>query len=108
MLLNLSVNNAITIMAATLFVLGILSVSAGMIILVSKVMGGDLKEITKQSIRLAQKGIAEDVAGLVGNASTLVDAVNQMVRTASGVGIFLVVIGFPLILFAYYLLLQVK
>jgi len=107
-MLNISVNNAVMVMAATLFVMGILSVTAGMIILISKVMGGDLKEITKQSIRLAQKGIAEDVAGLVGNASSLVDAVNQMVRTASGVGIFLVVIGFPLILFAYYLLLQVK
>ena len=107
-MLPISVNNAVLIMAASLFVLGILSVTAGMIILVSKVMGGDIKEITKQSIRLAQKGIAEDVAGLVGNASTLVDAVNQMVRTASGVGIFLVVIGFPLILLAYYLLMQVK
>jgi hypothetical protein len=107
-MLTISVNNSVLIMAATLFVLGILSVMAGMVILVSKVMGGDLKEISKQSIRLAQKGIAEDVAGLVGNASTLVDAVNQMVRTASGVGIFLVVIGFPLILFAYYLLLQIK
>jgi hypothetical protein len=105
---TISVTDSVLIMAATLFVLGILSVLAGMIILISKVMGGDLKEITKQSIRLAQKGIAEDVAGLVGNASTLVDAVNQMVRTASGVGIFLVVIGFPLILFAYYLLMQVK
>jgi hypothetical protein len=105
---TISVSNSVLIMAATLFVLGILSVLAGMIILISKVMGGDLKEITKQSIRLAQKGIAEDVAGLVGNASTLVDAVNQMVRTASGVGIFLVVIGFPLILFAYYLLMQIK
>jgi hypothetical protein len=30
------------------------------------------------------------------------------VRTASGVGIFLVVMGFPLILLAYYLLMQVK
>ena len=105
---DISVPNAVMIMAAILFVLGILSVIAGMTILVSKVMAGDLKEISKQSIRLAQKGIAEDVAGLVGNASTLVDAVNQMVRTASGVGIFLVVIGFPLILFAYYLLMQVK
>ncbi|MGD0002915.1 MAG: hypothetical protein ABSE06_01655 [Anaerolineaceae bacterium] len=107
-MLTISVNNSVLIMAATLFVLGILCVIFGMIILVSKVMGGDIKEITKQSIRLAQKGIAEDVAGLVGNASTLVDAVNQMVRTASGVGIFLVVVGFPLILLAYYLLMQVK
>jgi hypothetical protein len=107
-MLEISVNNAVLIMAATMFVLGILSEIAGMIILISKVMGGDLKEISKQSIRLAQKGIAEDIAGLVGNASTLVDAVNQMVRTASGVGIFLVVIGFPLILLAYYLLMQVK
>jgi hypothetical protein len=105
---TMSIDTFILIIAACLFLLGVFSVAIGMIILVSKVMGGDLKEIAKQTARLAQKGVAEEVAGLVGNASSLLDAVNQMVRTASGVGIFMVLIGFPLIILGYYLLLQVK
>jgi hypothetical protein len=104
----LTVETLTYIMAACLFIMGILSLAAGITILVAKVMSGDLTEIAKQTARLAQKGIAEDVAGLVGNASTLLDVVNQMVRTATGVGIFLVLIGFPLIGIAYYLLSQLK
>lgn len=104
----ITVESLTYIMAACLFVMGVLSLAAGISILVVKVMSGDLTEIAKQTARLAQKGIAEEVAGLVGNASSLLDAVNQMVRTAAGVGIFLVLIGFPLVGVAYYLLSQLR
>ena len=104
----ITVESLTYIMAACMFIMGVLSLVAGISILVAKVMSGDLIEIAKQTARLAQKGIAEEVAGLVGNASSLLDAVNQMVRTASGVGIFLVLIGFPLVGAAYYLLSQLK
>lgn len=104
----LTVNDLLITISAVLFLMGIVSIGAGVVILVTKVMGGDIKLITDQASQLAQKGVAEDVSGLVGNASKLVDSLNDLVRTASGVGIFLVIIGFVLMMTAYYLLIQIK
>lgn len=104
----LTIDDLLLTISAVLFLLGIVSIGTGVVILVTKVMGGDIKLITAQASSLAQKGIAEDVTGLVGNASKLIDSLNDLVRTASGVGIFLVVIGFVLMMTAYYLLIQIK
>jgi hypothetical protein len=66
--------------------------------------GGEaVHSIASQAKRLAQKGLAEEVSGLVGNASSLVDAVNQLVRTNAGVGIFLVVFGFVMVFGAFWM-----
>lgn len=104
----LTVNDLITIIAACLFLLGIIAIGAGILVLVSRVMGEDLKQISNQTALLVKKGIAEDVTGLVGNASSLIDSLNQLVKTASGIGIFLVICGFVLIISAYYLLLKIQ
>ena len=71
-------------------------------------MGKELQTIADQTSKLAQKGITDDVAGLVGNARTLIEALNQMVKTTAGVGIFLVIIGFVLLAAAYGLVLQIR
>jgi len=107
-MLPLTVNDLLLSISAVLFLLGIVGIGCGVVILVTKVMGGDIKLITAQASDLAKKGIAEDVTGLVGNASKLVDSLNDLVRTASGVGIFLVIVGFVLMMTAYYLLIQIK
>ena len=104
----LTVDDLLLTISAVLFLLGIVTIGAGVVILVTKVMGGDIKLITDQASALTQKGITEDVTGLVGNASKLIDSLNDLVRTASGVGIFLVIIGFVLMMTAYYLLIQIK
>jgi len=57
---------------------------------------------------LAQKGIAEDVAGLVGNASSLLSATNELVRTSAGIGVFLAVLGVVLMAAATWLVLQIS
>jgi hypothetical protein len=93
-------------MAICLFILGVLSIVAGVFILIYKVMGEDLRVIANQTAKLAQKGIVDDVAGLVGNASTLVVALNQLVKTATGVGFFLNILGILLMAAAYYLIKQ--
>jgi len=67
----------------------------------------DVKNLASQTARLAQKGLVEEMSGLVGNASTLVDAMNQLVRTTRGIGIFLSILGMLLMGFACYLALQV-
>ena len=98
-----NVNQFLMTIATSLFLLGLLMMAAGIWMLVKRVMGNELKQITQQTTRLAQKGITEDVAGLVGNAGQLVEALNSLVKTASGVGIFLNLAGFLLILASYYI-----
>jgi hypothetical protein len=97
-----------TIMTATLFFLGVIGLILGIIVLFRKVMGEETRVISKQTARLAQKGIAEDVSGLVGNASVLLDSLNQLIKTSSGVGIFLTVLGVILLAAAYFAVQQIR
>jgi hypothetical protein len=99
-------NQFYLIMAAILLVMGVVALGAGIIMLVFRVSGKDIHTIANQTLRLAQKGVAEEVSGLVGNASALLEALNQLVRTATGVGAFLVMVGFILFGAAYYLVKQ--
>ena len=105
-MIPMTVNNLIITMAVCLFGLGVVAIGAGVFVLISRVMGDDLRTISNQTAQLAKKGFAEDVSGLVGNASELVGALTELVRTTSGIGIFLILIGFILLLAAYYLVLQ--
>lgn len=100
-LINLSDTLRVIVTAMAIF--GAISLAAGIYVLFHKVMGGELKVIASQTTRLAQKGIAEEIAGLVGNASALLDALNQLVRTTTGVGVFLTLIGLILMVAAYFL-----
>jgi hypothetical protein len=99
-----SVPEFLMTMAACLFLMGVCCVGAGVFILLSKVVGSDLRTIAQQTAKLAQKGISDDVAGLVGNASALVGALNELVRTTTGIGVFLVLAGFLQVLAAYFIL----
>jgi hypothetical protein len=90
-----------------LFLLGFLTFIAGILILVFRTSGSEVKALATQTARLAQKGISEEVAGLVGNASTLVDAMDQLVRTTRGIGIFLTVLGLIMMGVACWLAIQV-
>jgi formate hydrogenlyase subunit 3/multisubunit Na+/H+ antiporter MnhD subunit len=90
-----------------LFILGMITFAAGVLIIVFRTSSTDVKSLAAQTARLAQKGLAEEVSGLVGNASDLVDAMNQLVRTTRGVGIFLMVIGMAMMGLACWLAIQV-
>jgi hypothetical protein len=57
-------------------------------------LGGDLRKIAEQTATLA-KGIAKKVAGLVGNASTLVRSRTVVNRLPASV--FLILIGMVLL-----------
>ncbi len=103
---NINLHSALSIIVIVMAGLGAISLAAGIFILFRKVMGDELKVIATQTTRLAQKGIAEEISGLVGNASALLDALNQLVKTTTGVGVFLSLIGFILMVAAYYLGLQ--
>jgi hypothetical protein len=104
---SITVSDFILTMAGALLIMGIITLACGVYILVSKVMGKDIQTLATQTTKLAQKGVAEDVAGLVGNASSLIDAMNQMVKTSSGIGIFLVLISFALMSASFWLVIQI-
>jgi hypothetical protein len=95
------------IMSVLLFGLGVLTSITGVIILTTRAAGRDMRTIANQTTQLAQKGLAEDVAGLVGNASALLDAMNKLVRTTAGVGVFLTLFGLVLMALATWLALQI-
>jgi hypothetical protein len=103
----LSVNDFILTMATGLFLMGLICLAAGIILLVVRATGQDVRTIAEQSVKLAQKGLAEDVSGLVGNASALVNAMNQLAQTTAGIGIFLMIIGLVLIGAAYLVVIQI-
>lgn len=103
----ISIHDFILTMAACLFLMGMLCSGTGVFILVSRAFSKDLKVIAQQTTRLAQKGVSDDVSGLVGNASVLVGALADLVKTISGVGVFLILVGFLFVGSAYYLVTQV-
>ena len=107
MVLEMSRNDFFFTMAGILLALGVLLLIIGVIVLITRALGGDIKKIASQTAQLAQKGIAEEVAGLVGNASTLMESLTDLVKTAAGVGTFLVLIGILLIAASFGLALQI-
>ena len=105
--LPLSPYNLLLIMTIILFLLGIATFITGVLILAIRATGRDVKTLTAQTARLAQKGLAEDVAGLVGNASALLDAMNQLIRTTAGIGILLTLVGLILMGTGCWLAIQI-
>ena len=105
-MIPISSHDILISMAILLFFLGIATTIFGIAVLVTRAVSRDIRTLAKQTTRLVQKGIAEEVAGLVGNASALLDAVNQLTRTAAGVGVFLTLFGLLLIVSASWLVIQ--
>lgn len=94
-------------MATGLLLLGVISFAIALYLLVSKAVGKDTRTIAEQTAELAKKGIADDVSGLVGNASSLLNALDQLVKTSAGIGIFLMIISIILMGGAYLLITQI-
>jgi hypothetical protein len=94
-------------MAVGLFVVGVITFWVGVFLLAFRSAGKDVHAIATQTTRLAQKGLAEDIAGLVGNASALINAMNDLVRTTTGIGIFLTINGLLLMGFAIWFVLRI-
>jgi len=95
------------LMAIVLFLMGLIFTFIGILILTVRVSGKDVRALALQTTRLAQKGLAEDIAGLVGNASSLLTALNDMARTTAGIGVFITLIGLILMVSASVLALKI-
>ena len=90
-------------MSVTIFIVGLVTFVIGAIILIAGAFGKERANILAQTNRLAQKGLAEEVSGLVGNASTLLGAMNEMITTRNGIGIVMMIIGGILMITGFYL-----
>jgi hypothetical protein len=106
--LNVEIFDIKLLMVIGLFLLGAITLLVGIILLITRSAGKEVRTLATQTAKLARKGIAEDVAGLVGNASNLLSATNELVRTSAGIGVFLAVLGFLLMGAAIWLVLQIS
>jgi hypothetical protein len=97
-------SDIVFVLACSLTILGVISIAAGIIVLITRVTGKTVHSIATQTARLAQKGLTEEIAGLVGNASSLMDAINQLARTSAGIGVFLVLFGFVMLVSAFVMI----
>lgn len=97
------INQLRALMSATIFVVGLATFVIGTAILIAGAFGKERANILAQTNRLAQKGLAEEVSGLVGNVSTLLSAMNEMLTTRNGTGIVMMLIGGGLMITSFYL-----
>ncbi len=105
---NLDIFDLKLLMVIGLFLLGAITLLIGILLLVTRSAGKEVRALTTQTAQLVKKGIAEDVAGLVGNASNLLSATNDLVRTSAGIGVFLAILGFLLMTAATWLVLKIS
>ncbi len=92
-MISIPADQLMLLMAITLFILGLLGVIIGIIILVTRTASQEVRTIATQTTRLAQKGLSDDIVGLVGNTSALLEALNALVRTTAGIGVFITIVG---------------
>jgi len=90
-------------MATVMFLLGLIVLLLSIFILIKQAIGRDIKTIAKQTAKLGEKGITDNIAGLVGNASALVNALHDLSKTNTGIGVFLVFLGIALLTTAYFI-----
>jgi hypothetical protein len=107
-ILDLNIFDLKFLMVIGLFILGAITLLVGVLLLVTRSASKEVRTLATQSAQLAKKGIAEDVAGLVGNASNLLSATNDLVRTSAGIGVFLAILGFLLMTVATWLVLKIS
>ncbi|MGB9798609.1 MAG: hypothetical protein ACPLUL_00750 [Thermanaerothrix sp.] len=102
-LFEMTKNDFFFTLAGLLLVLGVVCFLVGLITLASRVLGNDIQRLATQTAKMIQKGVSEEIAGLVGNAATLIESLNQLVHTTAGIGVFLMLVGMLLMLASYLL-----
>jgi hypothetical protein len=96
----------ITLLTLVFMGLGLIAFLTGFIVLLTRVLGKGITQIAKETQKVVQKGITEEIASIIGNASVLIDSLNQMVTTSAGIGVFLMVLGVLLMAGSFALFLR--
>jgi len=103
----LTANDFVITLAGAVLLLGVISFVIGLFTLAFKVSSSEFSEISAYSAKLMSKGLTDDVSELVGNASSLLEAISQMTKTKAGVGMFLIIVSFIFFVVSYYLVKQI-
>ncbi len=84
-------------MALVLFLLGLAVFLTGIALLTLYNGNKDIRNLISSTANATQKGITDEIAGLVTNTTTLIETLNKLTQTTNGVGLFLVVLGLLMI-----------
>ena len=84
--------------------MGIICLVLSVFILAQQAMSRNIQPIADATTKLAEKGIPDGVPGLVGNASLLIGSLNDLAKSNTGIGVFLVFLSLVLFAGAYYFL----
>ena len=107
-MIPLTMRDTQILIAAAVFVLGCMCILLGAYVLISRGYSREVKALAANTARLGQKGLSEEVSGLVNSASTLVAALNELVRSANGVGLFLMTLGLMMLGAAYWIITEIS
>jgi hypothetical protein len=92
-------------MSGSLFLLGLCSCIAGLWTILSRKYQRTLRDISAQSAKVSTKAVVDaGLAPLIEALSGLVKAIDQLVRTSAGIGVFLCLAGVALCLVSYWML----
>ncbi|NLE83840.1 MAG: hypothetical protein GX603_05950 [Chloroflexi bacterium] len=97
-------NQIILSISVVLFAMGIICLVLSVFILAKQAMSRNIQTIADATTKLAEKGITDGVSGLVGNASLLIGSLNDLAKSNTGIGVFLVFLSLVLFAGAYYFL----
>jgi hypothetical protein len=93
------------VMAVCMFLLGLFSCVAGLWMILSRQYQKVLKSISAQSAKVSSKAVTDaGLAPLIRAMSGLVEAIDKLVRTSIGVGVFLCLAGVVLCLASFWML----
>lgn len=104
---GLTMNDLILILSFVILAMGVITFIVGIFTLAFKINSEDFNEISSQTAKLMNKGMSEDISGMIGNASSLLQSINEMARTKAGVGMFLLIVAFILLGCAYFLITRI-
>jgi hypothetical protein len=95
-------------MGLAFFPVGLFAILSGLIILMSGPYRSEAKILAQQSARISQKGLTDNISLVAQSATSLVDAVNGLIKTSSGNAIVLIIVGAILEAACYWLLAMPK
>ena len=97
-------NQIVLTASIVLFLAGILCLVLSVFILAKQALNKDVHRIAEATTSLAEKGITDGVSGLVGNASLIIDSLNELSKSNSGIGVFFVFLSLALFAVAYFII----
>lgn len=107
-MISLTPDLILAIFILVLFSLGGVAFVTGILILAISAASQGVRTLASQVTTLAQKGITDDIAGIVGNAATLINGLNQLTKTKAGIGVFLTILGLLMMTIACYLAIKTQ